>query len=397
MPVFTYRAKNMSGEVLSEKMEADSVKSVVSKLRSSGYYPVSIESDIQPQFILRGIRKGDVILFTQGLSDLISNGLSLAKSLNVLSRQNENRAMKNLISNIEKDIKEGSSFADALMLYPSLFSDLYIGMIRAGESSGLLETVLIRLSEFYEKEQEIISKIKSALAYPVVMFFVGIGCVLFLITFVIPKFIIMFQDIGQILPLPTRIIITLGNFMKDKWWLYLPVILVLAVFFVKFGKGKKGKIFFDELKLKLPVFGNLFKKEMVSRFVRTFGVLLSNGVPILDALKMTKDTIGNTIFADEIEQIYVSVKAGGGLIEPLRKSNIFPPVAVDIIAVGEESGDLVKSLQKIGDSYDKKIEYNIKTLTSLLEPIIILIVGIMVGFVAISMLLPIFQMSSAIY
>lgn len=396
MPTFNYQVKDISGKIISGKMEADNEKSVISRLRASGFHPIDIKHETSQKSLFKKISRVKLLLFTQRLSDLLIGGFPLAKSLEILYKQTEDKVMKNIISKLETDIKGGISFADALKQFPEIFSDLFIGMIKTGESTGMLDTAVLRLFDFYEKEQEIINKIKAALAYPLIMLFVGIACVIFLITFVIPKFVTMFQDIGQVLPLPTRIIIFIGNFIKDKWFIYIPVLIICIIFLLKIKLTKKGKLFFDNLKLKLPIFGALLRIELISRAIRTLSILIENGVPILDALKLTKDTIGNEVIGNEVYKIYVSVKQGTGLVEPLRKSNIFPMIVADMVAIGEETGKLAQSLKKIADSFDKKIDYSIKTITSLLEPVIILIVGLMVGFVAFSMFMPIFQMSSTI-
>lgn len=403
MAIYAYKAKDVSGKPQSGTVEAENVKTAAAKLQSMGLYPVSIEAATSKKglgrffsFKLNSIPRQDVALFTCRLSDLLRGGLPLVKALTVLVRQTENRALQKTIGEIKDAVQDGKTFSSALSAYPKLFSNLYLGIVKAGESAGMLESVLSRLAEFDEQEELLRHRVKAALAYPVLMFMVGLASIIFLLAFVIPKFEAMFMDMGQLLPLPTRVLISASSIIQHWWWLYIPALTAGLLYFDKYRKSVNGGRKIDRIKLALPLAGELMKKELVSRFVRMLGALLKNGVPILDALAMVKDSVGNEVFAAEIDEVYRSVKEGEGLVEPLRNSRYFPPIVADMVAIGEETGNLENSLARIAETYDREVEYSVKTLTSLIEPVIILVVGLMVGFVALSMLLPIFQISASI-
>lgn len=402
MVLFLYTAKNAAGEQYTDTMEADAVKTVAQKLQATGYYPVTIEPFTAKRsclsrfsfFRARKIRHNDVVLFTRRLADCLKGGLSLVRALGILVRQTENVELKKVTVEIHQSVQEGKNFSEVLGTYPDIFPDFYVGMVQAGVSGGLLETVLERLAEFLEKEQEMSNRIKAALAYPLVIMSVGVLSVIFLLTFVIPKFEIMFQDLGQMLPLPTRILIACSNILQNGWWLYVPALAGLMMVSQKFYRTKNGRKLVDTSKLRSPLFGNLLQKEMVSRFIRMFSNLLGNGVPILDALLLAKHSVSNQVLAAEIDTIHQSVKEGRGLVKPISESAFFPPMVADMIAIGEETGNLEAALIRVADIYEREVGYALKAFTSILEPVIILAVGLMVAFIAMSMLLPVFQMSA---
>jgi type II secretory pathway component PulF len=399
MPRFSYRAKTAAGEIIADTLEAENLKAATAKLQAAGYFPVGIKLYTEKRkfnFFKKKCSHNDLTLFTRRLSDAIQGGLPLVRALGVLERQTEKQEMKEITRSLRVAVQEGQGFSAALRKYPEIFPSLYSGMIQAGESTGLLEVVITRLAEFHEKEDELRHRVFSALAYPVVM--LGVGClsVLFLLAFVIPKFEMMFQDMGQILPLPTRILITASKVMQNGWWLYIPGIFLAVTGLQRFYATDRGKRFFDALQLKLPLFGGLIQKELVSRFIRMLSILLSNGVSILDALLLARNSIGNRILSEEIDRIYKSVKEGKGLVGPVSQSPLFPPLVAEMMAIGDETGSMEASLARVADIYEKEVSYAVKTVTSLLEPAIILIVGLMVAFIAMSMLMPVFQMSTMV-
>ncbi len=407
MATFTYRARTKSGRIVSDIIESDNRTSVISKIQQMDYFPIEVVEkgeratgfSIKKKISLsrsRRIKSKDIVLFTRQLSNLINAGMPLLKALTVLARQTENGNLAGVIRSLKSDVQDGKAFSDALAKHPQLFPKLYLGMIKAGEAGGVIEVILNRLADFSEKQQALKDRVKSALAYPVVMLLVGAGTIVFLMAFVIPRFVTMFQDIGQTLPLPTRMLITASDILKGYWWFYLPVLL-LAVFIVRqYAKKDEGKMFFDRVKLKLPLLGKMLRKVAIANFTRTLGTLIENGVPILTGLTMTKDTIGNEVIARELVTIHANVKDGDSLARPLARSKEFPPIIADMVAIGEETGKIEDTLVRVADFYDAEIENTIKTLTSLLEPIVILIMGVVVGFIVLAMLLPVFQISSAL-
>ncbi|MCB4791509.1 MAG: type II secretion system F family protein [Elusimicrobia bacterium] len=401
MPLFLYTAKNTSGQQVSDTISAENEKAAVSALQSSNLFPVWLKPAKKP-FNLPGLFKynkighKDKTLFTRRLADSIKGGLTLTRALSVIERATENEELKKITKEILVMVQEGFSLSQALKKYPEVFPNIYLGMVQAGESAGLLDSVLLKLAEFNEKETELRYRINAALAYPAIMMGVGLLSVFFLLGFVIPRFEVMFQDLGQSIPLPTKILISISNSLRQGWWLYLLIAAALSVFAVKFSRSDKSREVFSKIKLNLPLFGAFFRKDLISRFIRMLSVLLGNGVPVLEALALAKNSIGNRVFEQEIEKIYKSVKDGHGLVEPITKSRFFPPMVSEMISIGDETGRLEESLAKTADTYDREVEYSVKTLTTLLEPVIILFAGIVVCFIAISMLLPVFQMSTGI-
>lgn len=404
MALYQCKAKNINGEHITDIIEADSVTAVTSKLQASGYFPLSIEpyekkGGIKKDLSVLGFSKvshSDIVLFTRRLADSLKGGLPLIRTLGVLERQTENKEFARITREIKLSVQEGRGFSESLAKYPKIFSEMYVGMVKAGESAGLLDSVLLRLAEFNEKEEELKYRINAALAYPLVMLVVGLASVIFLLAFVIPRFEIIFGDLGQAIPLPTMILILISKSVRHWWWLYFIVIFGTAGFLIRFYKTSSGKGILSRMKLSIPIVGSFIKKDLVSRFIRMLSVLLGNGVPILDALDMAKSSIGNKVFADEIDKIYQSVKEGQGIVAPMSKSKLFPPMVSEMVAIGEETGNLESSLLKIAEAYDREVEYAVKTMTSLIEPVIILFAGVVVCLIALSMLLPVFQMSIGI-
>lgn len=403
MPLFSYKARTSTGELAGDRIEAENEKAAAAKLQALGLFPVEIEllsgrktwfGALRPSG--KSIPRGEIVLFTSRLADLLKGGLQLSRALGVLERQTENKRLASVIGGFKDGVLEGKSFSDKLGEHPKYFSKTYVGIVRAGESAGMLESVLVRLAEFGEKEEELRHKIQAALAYPAIMLAVGLASVVFILAFVIPKFQLMFMEMGQLLPLPTRILIAASSVIKKGWWVYIPIAAAAFIVIKKQLGTEKGRNAFDRMLLSLPLIGDLVKKEQIARSIRTLSALLKNGVPILDALVMAEESTGNSVLVNEFKIIQKSVKEGGGLVEPLRASKVFPPMVADMVAIGEETGGLESALLRVATAYEREVDYSVKTLTSMLEPAIILIIGAVVGFVAISMLMPIFQMSAVV-
>lgn len=404
MPTFSYKAKTKLGELIEEKIEAENQKVLIEQLHRQNLYPIKIEEVVpstkkhrSTRIRFKKINQRELVIFTRQLSDLIRAGIPLTQAFSVVIEQTANPKFKEIIRDIKEQIQDGSPLSQSLAKYSKLFSPLYISLIKTGEAGGDLEEVLTHVSRLLEKQRELVTRLRSIIAYPLVMLFVALGTIIFLMTFVIPKFVIMFEDLGQTLPLPTQILIAISNFFQG--WsgiITLAFILTVIIAFRQYSHTREGRWRLDRLKLNLPLLGKISQALVISRFTLTLGNLIAKGVPILRALELSKETVRNEVISREIEKLQGEVRDGRGLASPLMKSKIFPPVVSNIIAVGEESGSLEKSLEQIASSYEQELENTLKTLTSLLEPAIILTMGIVVGFIVLAMLLPIFEITGAL-
>ena len=403
MPVFSYKAKHGPKKVISGVIEAENQDIALSRLDKMDYFVLSItrvgeKTGFKSSLgLFQRISLKHISLFTRQLSDLLDAGVPLLQSIDILSKQADNTLFSAIMDEIYTDIKDGKSLSESLARYPKLFSPLYINMVASGETGGILESVLSRLADFYEKEEEMKSKIKAALTYPILMFFAGTGTIIVLLTFVIPKLVVMFEDMGQRLPLPTQILVSSSKFIVEFWWVPIAIMFLIIILFKRLKNTKEGGLIIDRWKLAIPLVGKLVQKIEVSRFSRTLATLLENGVPILQSLNIVKNTITNKAISGEIEIAAKDVSEGNKLAASLGKGLWIPDFATNMIAVGEESGALEKTLLKISDTYARQVDRTTKTLTSLLEPAMILIMGSIVGFIVISMLLPIFQINILIH
>ncbi len=400
MATFSYKAKDPKGELIQGTMDAENQPAVVGRLQTMGYFPVLIVNETEvrrkaepfSKALWKRVRVSDLTTFNRQLADLIDAGVPLVKALAIIMNQTANPTLRDIISEVTNDVQGGDTLAQALAKHSQVFSKLFCAMVKAGEAGGMLHSVLQRLADFAEAEDELRSKIKSALAYPVVMILAGIGAIIVLMTVVIPKIVVIFDDLSQTLPLPTQILISISSFLGGNF-LYLLFGAGFVGFLVwNFARTDEGKMFLHRLQIKLPMLGPLIIKRQIARFARTFGSLLHNGVPILTALDITQEVMTNRLVFREVERISESVTQGSGVAATLRESLIFPPVVVNMIAIGEETGRLDDVLIKIASSFESEVDRSVKTLTSLIEPLIILLMGGVVGFVVISMLLPIFQL-----
>jgi general secretion pathway protein F len=333
---------------------------------------------------------------TRQLATLLGAGFPLVSALYTLVPQTRSHSFKRILSQIKDSIEEGSSFASALSQYPDVFSDIYINMVRSGESSGTLELVLERLADISERQQALNNRIRSALAYPVLMFFIGVIVLFVLLTYIVPSITSIFMDMGQQLPAPTRFLIAASKYLKSGWWIIVLMIVGMIVVIRRVKKTDKGKFWLDKKLLSLPGIGALIKKISVARFARTLGTLLENGVPLLSALGIVKNIVGNQLIANSIHYAADEVEKGNGLGKSLNASNIFPHIAIQMIQVGEQSGELETMLNKVADIYENEVQNTIVGLTALLEPAIILFMGVIVGFIVLSICLPIFEMNQLV-
>ena len=402
MPKFAYRAKGGPKEVLQGVIEAESQEAVLRELDRLGYYPLSIEETEAPSpsplpFSLRSkILPRDITLFTRQLSDLLGSGVTLARSLDLLTRQTENRSLQLVIEDIRAFVKEGGTFSQGLTRHPKIFSTLYGGLVEAGEIGGALEGVLGRLADFGEKEEETKSKIMQALAYPFLICVVGILTIAFLLAFVIPKIAALFQDLQTLLPLPTRILISFSHLISTFWWFFLASLFILLILFKRMGQLPGGAIAFDRFKLKVPLFGSLLRRSEIARWGRTLGTLIANGIPVLRAIEIVSKTMDNQVLRQEMDRTWREVREGISLAESLAHGTQFPTFVTNMVAVGEESGSLERALFKVADAFDREVDRTTKQITTLLEPMMILTVAVLVGFIVVSMLLPIFQLQGIV-
>lgn len=395
MPKFLYRVKNGPAEVLEGIIEADSEKIVISRLARLGYYPVSVKEELTnaERAIIYRISAKRLANFTRHLSELLNAGITLYNSLNVIENQSENKNLKIIIKALKSHIKDGKKFSEALKNYPCIFSELYVNIARSGEESGSLNEALSNIADLLDKDEDMRAKIIAASAYPMLMAVVGLGTIFILITFIVPRLVNMFIEMGEKLPLPTRMLIAVSDFAR-AYWIWIIFFTGSVIFLFKRSRLNPAvKIKLDRVKLKIPIFGSLIKDAELARFSRTFSMLLKNGVPMLDSLKIVSGVITNSAIKEDAGLVYEDIKAGSSLSNAIKKTRSFPLLAGNMIAVGEEGGFLDNALLNIARSYEKSLDLGVKTITSLLEPAFILIMGLIIGFIVVAMLLPVFQIS----
>jgi general secretion pathway protein F len=406
LAVFEYRGVNASGKSVGGIIDAESPRLARQKLRSDGIFPTEVaeekahksrlSQDISFQNLFQRIRTQEISVMTRQLATLLRAGLPLVSSLNALTDQIENPKLKKVITQIRERVNEGSSLAAAMEEFPKVFPDLYINMIGAGEASGALELVLFRLAEYQESQVRIRNRIRGALIYPAVMTVVGFFVLGILFTFVVPKFVAIFEDLEQALPLPTVILIGISDFVRAYWYLLLLFAGAAAYGLARYRETPKGREHYDLFLLKIPVFGKLIMLGVVIRFTRTLSTLLSSGVPLLKALDILTAVVNHAVFAKAISSARESVTEGASLSQPLKQSGIFPPILIHMIASGEQSGELEEMLAKVAEIYEEEAEALASTLMSLLEPVLILGMALIVSFVVISILLPLLEINQMV-
>src|SRR5438067_9264357 len=417
MARFNYVALDARGQEASGLLEAVSSSAAISQLRQAGYFPTSVieEAIISPDgkearnraakmasitkprakkgivlFGRKKIKSKILMVFTRQLATLVDSGLPLLRSLNVLAKQERDRLMKNTINKLADSVQSGSTFSDALALHPRIFNDLYVNMVKAGEVGGVLELVLTRLSEFQEKAAKIKNKVIAAMVYPGIVMTMAMGIMGFLLVFIVPRFEVIFHDLLGDKPLPpvTRFVIGASDFAKNHGLVILGVVVAAVTLYKFIGRTRRGRLAIDTFKLRMPLFGNLNRKTAISRFARTLGTLVTSGVPILQALNITRDTAGNAAIALAIARVHDSVKEGESIVQPLEASKQFPPMVVSMVDVGEETGKLPEMLLKVADVYDDEVDNAVVALTSALEPIMIVFLAVVVGTIVLALFTP---------
>jgi type IV pilus assembly protein PilC len=396
MPTFTYTARSAAGELKTAVMEAPSRDDVVAQLRRQRMTVVKVDEDKQKKKASGKIGMRDIVIFTRQFSTMINSGLPLVQALDILAKQTENKALAEVTRAVVFDVESGHTVADALGKHPRAFNDLYVNMVAAGEAGGILDTILMRLATFMEKNDALIRKVKGAMIYPGVIMGVAGTAICVLLVFVIPTFESMFASVGLTLPLPTRIVIGMSNFLIGYWWAVIAAAVGGAVSLKRYYATSTGRLAIDKLLLKAPVLGDVIRKSAVSRFTRTLGTLISSGVSILDGLEITAKTAGNRVIQDAIMASRASIAGGDTIAAPLQKSQVFPPMVISMISVGAQTGGLDEMLSKIADFYDEEVDAAVSGLLSLLEPMMIVFLGVVVGGMVVAMYLPIFDMINAV-
>jgi type II secretory pathway component PulF len=397
MPFYRYRARDKVGELVTGLMGADSESVIAVRLKQMGYLPISIkkageEAKINIFDKFKKVRFSELNMFTRQLFTLQKAGLSITSSLDALKEQSTNKILKSAIGQITTDIKGGLSLSSAMEKHPKIFNTLYVSMIKSGEVSGRLDQTLERLAILGEAEEKTRMRIKSATRYPIIVVTAIVAGVLFVTTAVIPRFAKLYSQFRVTLPLPTRILLGINYLVTRYWWLLLIAVVTFVGALNRFIRTKMGRIWWDRLKLKVPVFGPLVLKATISRFARITATLLESGIPILNILALTSDGVGNVVVSRAIDNIKNSVNEGRGMVEPMRLSGLFPPVVVQMVAVGEETGKIDELLLHVADYYDSEVDYTIDNLISLIEPILIFTLGGMVLLMALGVFLPIWNM-----
>jgi len=398
MTLYSYTAKSSPQNITTGEIEAETEQEAVNKLSSKGLFPISVlrKEDVfnrRDILLFNKISAREVVLFTRQLSSLVNSGVNIVNALNIVSGQISNRYLKSIINDVISKIKEGNSLSESLSAYSSTFPELYISMIHAGEISGTLNRTLGRLADFMEKEEEFKNSIRAALTYPIFVLVVGIMTIMVLLIFVIPRLVRMFEDMGQALPLPTKILINTSDFFNSYWWFLLAILLIVIFVSRRIYQSVPGRAAWDSAKLKLIMVGPVTLKTEISRLSRTLSLLLSCGIGIVPSLDVAASVLGNQSLKSEIKKFKEQIINGASLSVSLRGSKLFPEFVTNIVTVGEETGSLDKSLERVADDYEKEIDSALKAFARMVEPIIILIVGLVVGFIVMSMLLPIFQIN----
>ncbi|MDO8527618.1 MAG: type II secretion system inner membrane protein GspF [Deltaproteobacteria bacterium] len=407
MPVFEYAGINSQRKKAGGVIEAENERAARQKLRKMGVFPqsltleggarkkLSLNSNIDFSSLTQRIKLQDIATMTRQMATLANAGIPLVDALTALVDQIENPKLKKVITQIREKVTEGMKLSDAMRAHPKIFNNLYVNMVNAGENSGAMDVVLVRLADFTEGQAKLRSKVIGALIYPAIMSIVGVVLMISLVVFVVPKITAIFDDVQATLPLPTRMLMAVSNALTTPWIVILLLILIpMGIYAVlRWVKTPKGREYYDRRMLKLPLFGKLTRMIAISRFSRTLATLLNSGVPLLTAMDIVKNIVTNTIIRRAIEETRTSVQEGASVSDPLRKSGEFPPIVTHMIAIGEKTGELEKMLERIADAYDTQVENTVGTLTTLLEPIMILVMAGVVSFIVMSILLPILQLN----
>ncbi len=408
MPVYRFKAKKGPESLVESELEAQSEREAVERISAMGYIPVHIElaekagqsrpagsvsasSGISPG---GRIRSREITIFTRQLASLLKSGVPILRSLQIIAEQSANQHFKNVLYSIQRAVKEGSPFSSVLSRYPAVFAPLYIAMVRAGEDSGALPEVLVRIAEYRRQQEQMFSQFKMAMVYPVLMILVGIGTVIFMLTFVLPRLMGIYSTMGQSLPWPTKALIASSDFLR-AWGIWLGVILIAGIAAARRqSRTTTGRLALSACALHIPVMGGLMLKSELARFGRTLELLLKSGLPILKAITITVPILQNEVIKRQLVDCYKTLEQGGSFSSSLRSSKVIPAFMSNLISVGEESGRLDEALNEVAASYERDTEESLRVMHSLLEPVMMLVMGLVVGFIVMAMLLPIFEINT---
>ncbi len=400
MPVYAYRGVSATGEQVSGILDAESGRAARQKLRSLGVFPTEVAEEPaagpgrgRSWRLWERLSARSLATISRQLATLVGAGLPLAECLKAISEQVENEALRRTFSQVREKVVQGSSLADAMAKHPAVFSSLYVNMVRAGEASGALDIVLTRLANYAESQAKLINKVRAALTYPAAMAIIGGSILFFLVAYVVPRITRMFQETRHELPLPTVILIGVSSFLAHYWWLILLFTGLLGLVLKRAVASEAGRMRFDTLVIHLPYFGNMVKKVMIARFARTLATLLASGIPLLEALAIVRNIIGNRVLARAVDEARQAISEGQSIAPPLRQSGVFPPMLLHMIAVGERSGELEAMLTKAADTYDDEVETAANSITAIMEPIMVVIMGGVVLFIVLAILMPIFELN----
>lgn len=402
---YAYKARDAAGKIIAGTLEGDNETHIAESLRRMGYIVNSITPERGTGLNIqigggsnrrKRVKSGEMVIFTRQFATMINAGLPLARCLAVMAQQTPNSGLMATIEDVLHDVEGGLALSNAMAKHPKIFNTLYCSMVKAGETGGILDEVLQNIADNLEKNEEIKSKIKSSMAYPVLMAIMSVVLVVVMLVFIVPVFTGMFSQLGGTLPVPTQVLVAVSAIIRSTWWFGIPATIAIVYGIRRLIDVPSVRFRWDGLKLKVPIVGPVVRQQAISRFARTLGTLSSAGVPILEALDVVANTVGNALISSEVNKITAAVKEGQTIAQPLGKSPVFPPMVVQMVSVGEESGAMDTMLLKVADFYDKEVSTTIDGLTTLIEPIMLVGVGILIGGILISLYLPMFQLASLI-
>lgn len=402
MPVFMWKGRTLAGETQSGELSVETQAEALTQLRRKRIIPQFVREKPKSLSLKLALSAGgsvstrDLAIFTRQFATMITAGLPLVQCLDILSQQSDSAALRKIINDVRTDVESGTTLAEALGKHPKVFDNLFVNMVEAGEAGGVLDDILLRLATYIEKAEALRRKVKAAMTYPTVVLVVAVGTTTFMLLFIIPTFAKIFKDFGGELPLPTAIVMTMSEFLRSYWYLLFAGVAGLMVAFNRFNATDKGEMIVDTIKLRMPILGDLLKKAAIARFTRTLGTLISSGVPILTGLEITARTAGNRVIQEAVLATRASIREGQTIAAPLKQSSVFPPMVVQMIAVGEETGALDEMLNKIATFYDDEVNTAVDTLTSIIEPVMIVVMGLLVGGMVVAMYMPMFKLINVV-
>ncbi len=397
-----WKGRTLAGETQSGELSVETQAEALTQLRRKRIIPQFVREKPKSLSLKLALSAGgsvstrDLAIFTRQFATMITAGLPLVQCLDILAQQSDSAALRKIINDVRTDVESGTTLAEALGKHPKVFDNLFVNMVEAGEAGGVLDDILLRLATYIEKAEALRRKVKAAMTYPTVVLVVAVGTTTFMLLFIIPTFAKIFKDFGGELPLPTAIVMTMSEFLRSYWYLLFAGVAGLMVAFNRFNATDKGEMIVDTIKLRMPILGDLLKKAAIARFTRTLGTLISSGVPILTGLEITARTAGNRVIQEAVLATRASIREGQTIAAPLKQSSVFPPMVVQMIAVGEETGALDEMLNKIATFYDDEVNTAVDTLTSIIEPVMIVVMGLLVGGMVVAMYMPMFKLINVV-